>query len=320
MAFGDSYDHKPEKAASVSVKLDSLYYGQARKVLVAVSLPPDSRIEDLGEYLTAQLEYTNVNCETSIVAAKASTAVLGPLVDMDKEAGETLLRQKFVHLLSELIAARSDGASNRKNLPERAQERVQDFLDKNAGQHRGHGILVDTDSQVKLAVSQTDFWSRWGMNYVCSLLTAHKQQRCNNFKDKSVEGYGGKLFREERDRTDDIFRYKSLTLLVQKYLLYWYKTTNSDASCSCSNLPPPTPSRRVENEVGGGGGGGGPTAPPAVQFANLFNNANNGCFHGDCLVSMADGSKKKISLLVKGDKLAASPHAGHLVAGHLVSS
>jgi hypothetical protein len=29
---------------------------------------------------------------------------------------------------------------------------------------------------------------------------------------------------------------------------------------------------------------------------------------------MADGSKKKISLLVKGDKLAASPHAGHLVS------
>jgi len=239
MAFGDSYDHKPEKAASVSVKLDSLYYGQARKVLVAVSLPPDSRIEDLGEYLTAQLEYTNVNCETSIVAAKASTAVLGPLVDMDKEAGETLLRQKFVHLLSELIAARSDGASNRKNLPERAQERVQDFLDKNAGQHRGHGILVDTDSQVKLAVSQTDFWSRWGMNYVCSLLTAHKQQRCNNFKDKSVEGYGGKLFREERDRTDDIFRYKSTCFTGTPVLaLLVYTTTNSDASCSAATFLP----------------------------------------------------------------------------------
>jgi hypothetical protein len=80
---------------------------------------------------------------------------------------------------------------------------------------------------------------------VCSLLTAHKQQRCNNFKDKSVEGYGGKLFREERDRTDDIFRYKStllvqkvLALLVQKYLLYGYKSTNSDASCWAATFLP----------------------------------------------------------------------------------
>ena len=245
MAFGDSYDHKPEKAASVSVKLDSLYYGQARKVLVAVSMPPDSRIEELGEYLTAQLEYTNVKCETSIVAAKASTAVLGPLVDMDKEAGETLLRQKFVHLLSELIAARSDGASNRKNLPERAQERVQDFLDKNAGQYRGHGILVDTDSQVKLAVlvlhripsapamhAMTNHFTLTGQacGVADRLLVKMGHELCvfapYSSQAAALQQLQGQECRRLRRKTvPGRKRSHRRHLQVQKYLLYWYTST-----------------------------------------------------------------------------------------------
>ena len=138
--------------------------------------------------------------------------------------------------------------------------------------------------QVKLAVSREDWWTRWGLNYVCSLQSAHRQQRCNNFKDKGVAGYGGRVFEAERERADEIF----------------------------ANLAPPVASRRVGNDTGAAAGcrrsggrrscGGAPGG--GHSFRALFNDSNNGCFHGDCLVRMADGSRKKISAVVKGDRVA----------------
>mmetsp|Transcript_84192 Transcript_84192/g.158472 ORF Transcript_84192/g.158472 Transcript_84192/m.158472 type:complete len:92 (-) Transcript_84192:54-329(-) len=55
------------------------------------------------------------------------------------------------------------------------------------------------------ALSRRDWFSKWGVHYLPSIMFAHRLQQCNNFKDPGVQCYGGKLFQEIRDDADDVF-------------------------------------------------------------------------------------------------------------------
>lgn len=286
---GDSNDVLSSSSDTLSLTLDSINYGQARRVLVAVKLPDGTQVQDAGEYLTVRLLFTNAQGKTVSATRCASTELLGPVTNAavtDPQLQQTMLRLEFVTLLARLLP---DSPAALFTLAEK-QAGIKAFVDKHQAL-QGHGILKDTESQVSLAVASEDAWQRWGLNYVCSLLSAHRQERCNNFKDESIAGYGGALFRQERDRADDIF----------------------------SSLPPPIPSCAVNGEGRCGSSMSscpsslGMSSAPAPQFQQLFNNASNGCFHPSCLVSLADGSQKRISDLVKGDRLARPDAAG---AGH----
>lgn len=79
-----------------------------------------------------------------------------------------------------------------------SQELVKAFVERNEIHKANPGaraVICDAEGQVALAVSKPEWYNRWGMNYVSSLLSAHRQQRCNNFKDLGVADYGGHLFR-----------------------------------------------------------------------------------------------------------------------------
>jgi len=122
-------------------------------------------------------------------------------------------------------------------------------------------LLKDLTDQVEMALSKSEFYNRWGKDYLPSLMGAHLNQQCNNFKDASVQHYGGKLFLKLRDTADDTF----------------------------CKLPPPKPSIT----------GITPTRPLTSMTA--YNNASNGCIYGDCTVLMANGSKKNVKEIRKDD-------------------
>jgi hypothetical protein len=73
------------------------------------------------------------------------------------------------------------------------------------------GLLTDLKSadkyegQVSKAFSSLTFFEKWGRYYIPSIRRANFLQYCNNFKDKSVQNYGGRLFRELQDYVNDIF-------------------------------------------------------------------------------------------------------------------
>ena len=66
-------------------------------------------------------------------------------------------------------------------------------------------IIFDFSGQVKEALNMTnegekkDWFSKWGRHYLRSLKDAYKNEVCNNFKDKGVSNFGGKLFDKLRD-------------------------------------------------------------------------------------------------------------------------
>lgn len=116
-------------------------------------------------------------------------------------------------------------------------------------------LLKDIQGQVREAL-QPDYFSRWGRHYLFSLLAAHRDQLCNNFKDPGVQHYGaGALFQALRDNFDATFNL----------------------------LPAPKPSRQ------------GTRGDRGVNM-NYYNNARGPCFHGDCIVPTADGFKKVADL------------------------
>jgi len=65
--------------------------------------------------------------------------------------------------------------------------------------------LKDLQGQATEAFSKSDYYKKWGVHYLPSLINAHLLQMCNNFKDPGVQVYGGKLFGKLRDKADDTF-------------------------------------------------------------------------------------------------------------------
>ena len=62
----------------------------------------------------------------------------------------------------------------------------------------------DKEGQVVLAVNK-DNYIKWGQHYLRSLIQAHELHIRHNFKDKSVQIYGGDLFENMRNHIEDKF-------------------------------------------------------------------------------------------------------------------
>jgi uncharacterized protein YegL len=136
--------------------------------------------------------------------------------------------------------------------------------------HMENSIMEDFKSQVCLAIDDR-FYNKWGKNYINSFREAHSQERCNNFKDKSIQHYGGKLFKEMKDKIDDIY----------------------------TNMPPPKPSNSFNENTS-------KTNVSTAQFTRMFNNMNGGCFHPTSSVLMVGNTYKPIIDIVKGDQVLDS--------------
>jgi len=124
-------------------------------------------------------------------------------------------------------------------------------------------LQEDVRGQTTEAISREDWYRKWGRHYMPSLMFAHKLQQCNNFKDPGVQHYGGDLFKEIRDAADAMF----------------------------DKLAAPKPSiRRMSNASF--------VAPPVSMAA--YNDRFAGCIAGECMVSVANGSKCRLDALTKG--------------------
>jgi len=131
----------------------------------------------------------------------------------------------------------------------------------------------EMEGQVSKSFSKKEWFDKWGKHYVRSLIRAHQLQQCHNFKDPGVQIYGGKLFKELQDKTDEIF---------------------------CT-LPAPKQTAKVPKAVG-------VSYVPVAAPVNMsdYMDYSAGCFDGEGLVKLSNGSMKKIKDLKKGDELLNS--------------
>jgi len=129
-------------------------------------------------------------------------------------------------------------------------------------------LLEDMCGQSTEALSRQDWFIKWGVHYMPSLMFAHRLQQCNNFKDPGVQGYAGKLFEAIRDEADDIF----------------------------NNLPAPKPS--VHRRPSAGGTLYSATGPVSMA---AYNNSAGVCLDGASLVQLTDGMQRRLDELQRGD-------------------
>ncbi|KAK2027076.1 von Willebrand factor type A domain-containing protein [Colletotrichum zoysiae] len=117
--------------------------------------------------------------------------------------------------------------------------------------------------QVALALSRPEYYRKWGVHYLPSLLGAHARQVCNTFKDPGPLRYGAgsPLFAACRDRLDAAF----------------------------DNLPAPTPSNRRAATHGGG----------RVRMSS-YNTSSGVCFAASTPVRLASGRAVPIRALRRG--------------------
>jgi hypothetical protein len=157
-------------------------------------------------------------------------------------------------------------------------------------------IGKDFSGQVTEAVSRGDWFARWGRHYLPSLAHAHATQQCNNFKDAGVALYGGRLFQSLRDEADMVF----CSLPPARPSRVPAAVAAPHASHSGAVAKPAARSARVV---------GGPVraAPaPALASMAMFHDPRGGCFDGGCVITMADGGKKPLRDVRRGDEVAVA--------------
>lgn len=129
----------------------------------------------------------------------------------------------------------------------------------------------DVAGQISLAFSREDWFRRWGVHYLRSIVQAHLRQVCTNFKDPGLQRYGGDLFRGLRDVSEDIF----LT------------------------IRPPSPSRPVSN------------ARPVMMDMGAYHSSDGVCFTGDSLVTLQNGEQVRAAHVRSGNILrSGGPRKG----------
>lgn len=112
------------------------------------------------------------------------------------------------------------------------------------------------------------------MHYLPSLQRAHELEQCTNFKDPGIQFYGGQLFHSVSERADEMF---------------------------CT-LPPPIPSQRTSvHSTPPARSRPSNAYPPTVSSMSVYHCASAPCFHGSCLVTLADGTMKRVDQIQSGD-------------------
>lgn len=235
------------------VKLNTINYGQNKEIVI--------EFENENPDYSIELEYNSyTNNITNVKAVKKDY----------KDNTDIMMRLEFVELLQKIINIMPN-----KNT---ASIYINDYI---SNYNNDSLIVNDLKDQVKMAISTDAIYGKWGKNYLYSLMFAHKEQRCNNFKDKSVSEYGGTLFGELVDKIDEIY----------------------------ANMEPPKPSNQVRNCDVSTRGGGATTkgfTRGGVDFRQSFHNASGGCFHENSSVSVYPNITKKCKDVMKEDLVMTS--------------
>ncbi len=248
-----------------TIDVGTVQYGQSRDFVIQY---------EKKTYISPNFE-VKLHYKGKTVEKTAGAITMG---DSSSELYIQLSRCMYLDLLMQALGLQISTKAGAKLLP-KILDVIKSFPTKD--DERMKALARDLDStkesegQVTKAFSKADWFDKWGKHYIRSLVRAHQLQQCHNFKDPGVQVYGGSLFKELQDKTDEIF---------------------------CT-LPAPKPS--VKSKVAPKASAAQYYAPPPADMSQ-FMNYGGGCFDGAGLVRLRDGTVKKVCELVKGDWVANS--------------
>eukprot|EP00672_Neobodo_designis_P027696 CAMPEP_0174853662 /NCGR_PEP_ID=MMETSP1114-20130205/29385_1 /TAXON_ID=312471 /ORGANISM="Neobodo designis, Strain CCAP 1951/1" /LENGTH=850 /DNA_ID=CAMNT_0016088323 /DNA_START=39 /DNA_END=2591 /DNA_ORIENTATION=+ len=179
-------------------------------------------------------------------------------------------------------------------------------------------LLKDLRGEITLGVSSEAHFKRWAPHYFRSIAAANRCEACNNFKDHSVQLFGGQLFKTLQSAGELAFL--SLPAPEPTDLTHLPAHALRPASgaaarpvAAAAPAPPamvtPTVStitRRRRSEASGSANNNAayPTRTAPQRAMNWAYDRGGGCFAPTCTVAMAGGADVRACDVRKGDVLA----------------
>ncbi|GJC89037.1 inter-alpha-trypsin inhibitor heavy chain H3 [Colletotrichum liriopes] len=253
----------------LSIPLGNVQYGQSRDIFLKVTASKD--LSPKNSAIKAVLEYSRMTSNTYKQAAEQSLQV--PTTLPESEIAYHLSRSRICSYLSSIIPIREDGEHEAKSnispdLLEQLETLIKDLpANKFPSDPQNKSLIEDLageqpKGQISLALTKPEYYSKWGVHYLPSLLNAHTRQICNTFKDPGPLQYGidSPLFIACRDKLDAAF----------------------------DNLPAPTPSNQHTATHRG-----------RVKMSS-YNSSSGVCFVSSTPVELASGQKVPIKALQRG--------------------
>ena len=262
LTFKDTSETGTENKKIITI--DSLKYGQDKNLIFQLDAINTDRIQD---HIDSSVELT-LHIGDQIIKSNQCKRPIGDYYF------EQIYRRDAISVLDDCILKKRYNYQNIDRILNKFIDKIRPESKKN---EYIRNILFDFEGQIREALNMTtqgmkeDWFNRWGLHYLRSLLQAYKNEICNNFKDKGVSNFGGKLFENLRDEITTLFR----------------------------EMPPPKadikyPGRATFSH--------NVKASPPVSMRQYVN-ASGGCCAGHCHVFMEDNSYKKARDIKKGDRV-----------------
>lgn len=307
----DAPKHVVESSLSglmrLTVNLGNLQFGQPRDVYLSVKNIAQAQ-QSLADppMIKATLTYTAIDTEpkttiypfssflpkTMTVLHPSKTSVMRSIVDTNSLSPSEIAYQESRALICGFLASLTPIGGQEEHTPldptcltetvDNLTSMIQSCPAAQFKDAHNQSLMEDLvgDSpkgQISLAIGNEDYYRKWGMHYLPSLLNAHQRQICNSFKDSGPQMYGvdSPLFIACRDRLDNAF----------------------------DNLPAPEPSS-FRHQVCRSRGVPtlGPSMTPVFSMAR-YRNASGVCFAACTKVHLASGRTVKIRKLRRGMKV-----------------
>lgn len=183
------------------VNLGPIQFGGTREVVLPLRFPPGDE-----PYLEAVLVYPGADGKEKQVFAQGSSRKAAELATV------ALARSDAVSVAYESVRL------GKLECLESAQKAMLALVDRLAGLElvlqsatdKSWSALVtrlkaDIGARGSKALLGKERFDRWGKHYLRAFVRAHQVQYCTNFMDKSLQDYGGNLFRALREEGDAIF-------------------------------------------------------------------------------------------------------------------
>ncbi len=185
--------------------------------------------------------------------------------------------------------------ANNKNLAIETYNNLEKYYSENLFDQK---LMDNIKDQVKMAIENDVYYNRWGKLYLEQWCQALCKQICPNNKDLGCD-FGGKIYKDVLDIASDIFD----TLEAPEPSLIGKNDDSPDDNLHNNNLVNHNLVNHNYNvDFRGIYGTTTYSRPPLPQRTRTLDQYSGGaCFDQMCEITMADGSKKILKDIVKGD-------------------
>jgi uncharacterized protein YegL len=241
-------------------------YGQPRDFIIKVTSCDDF--------------YFSYTIDGEIVQVKIEKETISSTFDNETKvqlARFNLIEKLLIAITKPILEAQTiilDIISNLEevNFDSRIIEMIKDFQSTNPD-----------EGQITKAFSSKEWFEQWGKHYILSVIKAHHNQQCNNFKDCGVQIYGGELFHKIREIAENVF----CSLLPPKPIIDDDYDDDDDAPVY----------RSLSSHVQA------PVPRAAITSMRAYYHQGGGCFGGNGNVHIKGNKFKLVSEIKEGDIL-----------------